>query len=264
MSSQGLSRGRYFRLMALSATEILGTIPLGTYFIVTNAKAGVQPWESWAEIHSNYSDVHQVPSIVWEGDPFLAGGLEIFRWSLVACAFIFFAFFGFADEACQHYRSVYTSIASRIRYSTSTLRGSTLRGSSYACVVRSPCWSVKAHLLFCSTSSAQHMKRKDGVAVVVVRTGGDNKRKSSVSFIDRSSTPSIAGDVKPEFKIKKYSPSNSVASSSVESFDDPERQRQSTPLPPGIMPAVPPASVSPHLPDETKSTVRAYAGLDAV
>jgi Pheromone A receptor len=172
--SQGLSRGRYFRLMALSATEILGTIPLGTYFIVTSAK-GVQRWESWAEIHSNYSDVRQVPSNVWKNNPFSAGGLEIFRWSLVACALIFFGFFGFADEACQHYRCVYTSIASRIGYSTSTLRG-----SSYACVVRSLCLSVKAHPFFCSTSSIPRMKNKGGVAVVVVRADGDNKRKSSV------------------------------------------------------------------------------------
>ena len=140
--SQGLSRGRYFRLMALSATEILGTIPLGTYFIVSNATAGVRPWGSWAEVHRNYSEVIQVPSNVWKNDPQFAAGVEIFRWSLVACAFIFFAFFGFADEACQHYRRVYTSIGSRIGYSTSTLHG-----SSYACVVRSLCWSVKAHLL---------------------------------------------------------------------------------------------------------------------
>jgi pheromone a factor receptor len=122
--SQGLNRSRYFRLMALSATEILGTIPLGTYFIVSNANAGVQPWESWADMHSDYSEVNQIPSIVWENDPYLAVGLGIFRWSLVACAFIFFGFFGFADEARQHYRHVYTSIASRIGFSTSTSRGS--------------------------------------------------------------------------------------------------------------------------------------------
>ena len=110
--------------MALSATEILGTIPLGTYFIVANAKAGVKPWKSWADTHSNYSEVIQVPSIVWENDPYFAGCLGIFRWSLVACAFIFFAFFGFADEARQHYRRVYESIASRIGYSMSAHRGS--------------------------------------------------------------------------------------------------------------------------------------------
>ncbi|KAH9985325.1 pheromone A receptor-domain-containing protein [Russula vinacea] len=83
----------------LSAIDILGTIPLGTYFIVANAKAGVKPWKSWADAHRNYSEVIQIPSIVWENDPDLADGLGIFRWSLVACAFIFFGFFGLRMSA---------------------------------------------------------------------------------------------------------------------------------------------------------------------
>jgi pheromone a factor receptor len=122
--SQGLNRGRYRRLMALSATEILGTIPLGTYFIVINAKSGVTPWQGWANTHSHYSDVAQFPNSVWKSDSVTSGGVETFRWSLVACAFIFFAFFGFADEARQHYRHLYTSIASRIGFSTFTHHGS--------------------------------------------------------------------------------------------------------------------------------------------
>ena len=62
-------------------------------------------------------------------------GLEVFRWSLVLCAFVFFALFGFADEARQHYRLVYTTLASRIGYSTFTLHG-----SSHACVVYAICF----------------------------------------------------------------------------------------------------------------------------
>jgi pheromone a factor receptor len=130
-SSHGLSRGRYLRLMALSATEIFGTIPLGTYLIVSSAKAGVRPWESWADMHRHYSEVIQVPSIVWKNDPSMANGVEMFRWSIVACAFTFFAFFGFADEARQHYRRVYMSLASRIGQSTTF----TLHESSHVCVV---------------------------------------------------------------------------------------------------------------------------------
>ncbi|KAF8468714.1 STE3-domain-containing protein [Russula ochroleuca] len=238
--SQGLNRSRYFRLMALSATEILGTIPLGTYFIVSNAK-GVRPWESWAEMHRHYSKVIQVPSIVWENDPYLAGGLGVFRWSMVASAFVFFAFFGFADEARQHYRRVYTSIASRIGYSTSTLHGSSD-----------------------ATSPVPYVK--SGVTVTVVRTTR-SKRSSSVST-DQPSTLSIssgiASDINPELKIEQYSPSNTVTSSSVESFDELRMQGQPT-MPAGvIMPTVPPASVPPHFPDRIESTMRAYSGVDTV
>jgi pheromone a factor receptor len=130
LASPGLSRGRYIRLMAIGAIEILGTIPLGTYFIVVSAKGGVSPWKGWANTHSNYSEVIQVAGFIWKNDPNVADPTEIYRWSLVACAFLFFALFGFADEARLYYRRVYTSLASRIGYSTFTLHG-----SSHGCVI---------------------------------------------------------------------------------------------------------------------------------
>jgi hypothetical protein len=132
-TNRTLNRSRYFRLMALSSIEILGTIPLGTYWIVFNASKGIQPWKGWAWEHADYSRVEQVPAFAWKADPGAVTGLEAFRWSLVACAFIFFAFFGFADEARQHYRLVYTSLASRMGITTSS--GTTLLGSSHAYVL---------------------------------------------------------------------------------------------------------------------------------
>jgi hypothetical protein len=89
-SDRGPSGNRYIRLMALSATEILGTIPLGTYFIVYNAKMGVEPWKSWADTHNHYSTIYQFPGIIRKNDPNTAIGLEMFRWLLVACAIVFF------------------------------------------------------------------------------------------------------------------------------------------------------------------------------
>ena len=121
MSSTRLSRSRYIRLMVISATEMLGTIPLATVYIVKSAKLGVGPWRGWANTHDHYSVVYQTPASVWKNDPYSVFVLEMFRWSLVLCAFLFFALFGFADEARQHYRRVYTSIASCIGYSTTAL-----------------------------------------------------------------------------------------------------------------------------------------------
>jgi pheromone a factor receptor len=129
-SNPSLSRSRYIRLMAISGAEICGTIPLGTYYIVYNAKQGVTAYVSWAYTHSNYSSVDQIAGFIWKNDPSIVSGLELYRWSLILCSFVFFAFFGFADEARQHYRRVYSTIASRVGYSTFTLHG-----SSHACVI---------------------------------------------------------------------------------------------------------------------------------
>jgi pheromone a factor receptor len=124
------NRGRYLRLMAISFIEILGTIPMGTYYIAAVVKEGVIPWKGWARMHSHYSEVVQVAGFIWRNDPKMSFNAELGRWSLVLCAFIFFALFGFAGEAREHYRRLYQSLARRIGKSTSTLRGAPL-----ACVV---------------------------------------------------------------------------------------------------------------------------------
>ena len=137
------NRGQYLRLMAISSVEILGTIPLGTYFIVLNAEVS-SPWPGWAVAHSQYSEVTQVAGFIWKNDPHLYPQLELFRWSLVACAFLFFALFGFAREAREHYRLVYYSLARHIGKLAPAPHGALL-----ACVVRLECWSLHAHLGSC-------------------------------------------------------------------------------------------------------------------
>jgi pheromone a factor receptor len=125
------NRSRYLRLMAISSIEILGTVPLGTYYIVSNAKHGIVPWKGWAFVHSHYSEVGQVAGFIWRNDPATTANLERNRWELVLCAFIFFALFGFAGEARKHYHRLYNSLARRLGKSTSTPHGAPL-----ACVVR--------------------------------------------------------------------------------------------------------------------------------
>ena len=139
-ATPGLTRNRYIRLMCVSAMEIMGTIPLGTLYIVKNARLGVVPWPGWAKTHENYSVVYQVPASIWKNDHDSLFALEMYRWSLVLCAFLFFALFGFADEARRHYRLVYESIASHIGYSASGLHG-----SSHGYVIQSIYRSIATH-----------------------------------------------------------------------------------------------------------------------
>src|ERR1700753_2142491 len=93
----GHNGGQYLRLMAISIIEMLCTVPLATFYIVYDAKSGITPWKGWASMHSHYSEVEQVASFTWKN---VRGAipLEMFRWSLVACAFLFFALFGLAVE----------------------------------------------------------------------------------------------------------------------------------------------------------------------
>jgi pheromone a factor receptor len=234
--------------MAISSTEVCATIPLGTYYIVYNARNGVTPWISWADTHSHYSSVAQVAAFIWKSDPTTVTGLELYRWSLIFCSFIFFAFFGFADEARQHYRRVYTTLASHIGYSTFTLQG-----SSHAYVVLYPLFfsaRPTGSSLSCSTSSVPFVKSSKGGITISVVTSGETtvNRRSSVSFADRHSTiPSISlttDDYKNDLKIEEYSPSDSRSSASVESFIESAIMQDRLPdLPAGIIqPMFSPAS----------------------
>jgi pheromone a factor receptor len=138
-STSGFSQSRYLRLIAISSVDVFATVPLATIFIVLDAKEGLKPWKSWADTHSHYSVVPQVAGIVWKNIPTGALGFEIYRWSLVACAFIFFALFGFAVEAREHYYSLYKLLARLVSTSSAS------HGTPHAYVVRSLCRSVLIH-----------------------------------------------------------------------------------------------------------------------
>jgi len=254
--NRGLNRGRYFRLMALSSIEVLGTIPLGTYIIVRNARKLI-PWTSWASVHENYSRVVQVPGFVWKAKPF---GIEVARWTPVACAFIFFAFFGFAVEARHHYRVVYRWFVCRFSSSTSSR---TLRGSPHAYVVqmyRSRLFDSD-HLLFSTSSFGYSKKGQDGIIVSVIAANGD-MRDSTLSVTDRLSIPSISfgGDlIMPDFETDQSSLSDSMGSLSSE-------PREKSPPLEAMTPGVDPDSASdlPLVPDTTHAPIHAYSSDAAI
>jgi len=114
-STTGLTSSRYFRLMALAVTELLFTVPFGIYQIYSNSVGGVVPWQGWSNAHYDFSRVDQYAAILWTSDPSLAVPLQLSRWIIPSCAFIFFAFFGFAEEARKRYYAIYSAIGSRLQ-----------------------------------------------------------------------------------------------------------------------------------------------------
>ncbi|KII83820.1 hypothetical protein PLICRDRAFT_168730 [Plicaturopsis crispa FD-325 SS-3] len=113
--NSSLTVNRYFRLMALATTDLLFTVPLSAYSIYLNvAKSPIYPWISFADTHGNYSHVDQFPAVLWRSSHETVVSLELSRWLMVVCAFVFFFFFGFADEARRNYKAAYWAIAKRL------------------------------------------------------------------------------------------------------------------------------------------------------
>ncbi|KAF4623145.1 hypothetical protein D9613_002291 [Agrocybe pediades] len=130
-SYNNLTSSRYVRLMCLAGVEVLCTIPLGAFSVYLNVRAGISPWISWADTHFGFSRVDQTLAIYWRMDPKNNISLELTRWLPILCAFIFFGFFGFADEARKNYRSALQTVVKRIGISTSsTLSGKTAFSST--------------------------------------------------------------------------------------------------------------------------------------
>lgn len=115
-SNSSLTMSRYFRLMALAFCEILFTTPLAIFNIWLNATVSpIGPWRSWEDTHLVYSRIGQVPAFVWRSKPVLAISVETTRWVAPLCAFVFFAFFGFADEARKNYSRAFKCVIQKLR-----------------------------------------------------------------------------------------------------------------------------------------------------
>ncbi|KIK58801.1 hypothetical protein GYMLUDRAFT_170654 [Collybiopsis luxurians FD-317 M1] len=182
-NNNNLNSNRYFRLMFLAATEICCTMPLSCWSIYLNVTSQpIQPWKGWDDTHSNFSHVGQYPSVIWHIDQGTAISLETSRWFVIFCAIVFFAYFGFADEARKNYRAAIGSVAKRVGLSTGSF-GSTLWSSTgYVCSARSSS-NANSHFFSSSNSTAPH---HGGTIPVFVSRKVSRQRDSLDSFTDVS------------------------------------------------------------------------------
>ncbi|KAK0460303.1 pheromone A receptor-domain-containing protein [Armillaria novae-zelandiae] len=106
-SNSSLTANRYFRLMALASIELLVNIPVSTYGLYINInRTEIHPWVSWANTHYGWYIIDKYPALLWRMNPYTVVAVELSRWSTVFVAFVFFAFFGFSDEARKHYKAM--------------------------------------------------------------------------------------------------------------------------------------------------------------
>jgi pheromone a factor receptor len=111
MANSNLSYSRYWRLVALASVDFCFTIPMSTWGIVLDSRFfEVGPWVSW----DNYFHISQYPRAVLDENPVGVIGLAVTQWGTVFCAFVFFGFFGFADEAMENYRLLISTVAERL------------------------------------------------------------------------------------------------------------------------------------------------------
>ena len=135
-SSSNLNNSRYYRLMSLAMLDTLLTIPFAAYTIWVNAaESPIAPWEGLANVHIDFGRVEQIPAVEWQLSHLFVVSVNISKWAIVFCAFLFFGFFGFAEESRRSYAKLYWTIAKRFGYYPKPARSTAFTGSSF---VRTP------------------------------------------------------------------------------------------------------------------------------
>ncbi|KAJ7622027.1 pheromone B alpha 1 receptor [Roridomyces roridus] len=233
-SNSNLNLNRYIRLMCLASTDLFLTVPLGIYTLWVNAKVfGIAPWISWEDTHSNFSRVVQFPGIEWRADPFSAASLESARWLTVGCAIMFFAYFGFADEAMKNYRFAFTSVAKRVGYSTATQSSSGWTSAGSKKPTMSSTGRSATLPVFIRKETSQKRDSLDSVSDLSASYGAlDYNTDKSVGAL---SLGDIEGVV-PDYKESDYSSPESSSSSSGSSAGSPTRIHTPEPADPVLPP----------------------------
>lgn len=105
LNTSGLSGSRYIRLMGLSVAELLGNLIINGYILGENAKYPMRPWINWQNVHSDFKRVDQYPLALYTQSELntLWGTWALYPISAV----LFFAFFGFGQEAVIEYKRSY-------------------------------------------------------------------------------------------------------------------------------------------------------------
>ncbi|PIL26107.1 hypothetical protein GSI_11861 [Ganoderma sinense ZZ0214-1] len=205
-SNKNLTFNRYFRLMGLAAIEVMFTIPLTIYNIVSNFEQDPYPWRGFADLHSNFGRVRQVAAIVWRQEPQIVSIMRFRQWVPIACAIVFFLFFGLAEEARKHYKLALSSVAKRV--GITTFDRSTSTGG------------------FTSAASGSGFNGKVTIPTFI-QPGGTLRRGSMDSFSDKLSTNISIIEVEEK---AAYSPGGSVGSGTCIASPTDEEKAEKKPV----------------------------------
>lgn len=232
-SNSNLSASRYFRLMLLAGTEILCTTSIACYALYLNLSSPLEPYISWENVHVGFSRVDQYPALEWKSVPVWNSSLELTRWGPIICAFIFFAFFGFADEARKNYRSAFDSVAKRVGYTNTGSGIFSFNGSrsKSGASMNGTTGSLPVYV------HSEVLRKKDSIgtfsdmSVSLNDVGGALKsEKDPNSHKELRVVPALAyesitlpdvGGVLADYNPRSYSPPPSSGSSSASSMNSP-------------------------------------------
>ncbi|GBE87046.1 Pheromone B beta 1 receptor [Sparassis crispa] len=102
-STSTLTPARYFRLMAMALFEMFWSLLVSVLNMWYSYSAGLRPWISWSNVHSNFSRIGQFPTIMIPRHDITM--TYFLWWTIPVSAYIFFVFFAFGQDTMKDYRA---------------------------------------------------------------------------------------------------------------------------------------------------------------
>ena len=103
--NNNIDTNRYLRLICFSACDLISGIPLTLFYLYIYIK-GLVPFPGLKQEHYEYSQIVQVPAVLWSSNTLVELDYELNRWLSIWVAFVFFAIFGFTEESRNNYRTM--------------------------------------------------------------------------------------------------------------------------------------------------------------
>ncbi|PBK87718.1 STE3-domain-containing protein [Armillaria gallica] len=111
-ASNSLTTSRYLRLIAMALVEMIWGVTLTSLNLANNVAGGLRPYTSWASVHADFGNVPRYPALILP-----KGYMDrvILIWfTMPVTGLVFFAFFGFGEEAKKEYRKVWAWVRTRV------------------------------------------------------------------------------------------------------------------------------------------------------
>ncbi|KAG8944014.1 a-factor receptor [Tulasnella sp. 424] len=106
--------------MAMASTEIICSVPMSIYFMVSRIKMGILPWISWADTHLNFNRVEVLPFGFFQLHPESWIMINMSRYLFPLGSFFFFVYLGMSGESGTFYRRQFWRFARLLGFSASS------------------------------------------------------------------------------------------------------------------------------------------------
>ena len=108
--SASLTSYRYLRLMLFACVDVVILLPINFYILYLSIQQPMYVWRGLSDLHFGFSAVEELPTSVWRLSQSSINQVMITPSVSIAACFVFFAFFGLAEESRHNYSRAYHAI----------------------------------------------------------------------------------------------------------------------------------------------------------